>query len=140
MINRMIVKSVVFSLIMFFAIIPTFSQTITIEKSKLEEIIRTESQKYINEAVDKAVAIAVKDVEAKYIIIIGDLKKKIVELMGTIDKQDIHIQALNIDLQNEKILFYDYKKDHGIKRDLIIGTTFTSVGVLAGILLFTFIK
>ena len=99
-----------------------YSQTITIDKAKLEEAIKTEVQKQIDSAVNAAVAVAVKDVETKYILIVADKDKTIAGLQGDIKKMDVDIKELNIKLQNETIKYNNYIKTHGLKRDLIIGS------------------
>lgn len=120
-----------FVILGLFLCLNMYAQTITIDKSKLEQIIQTE----VSKAVDEAVAIAVKDVENKYTLIIADKDKKIVDLEGQINKKDIDIKSRDITIQNDAITFSNYKKDHGIKRDFLIGGLSLGAGfILNGII------
>ena len=100
---------------------PLFSQTITIDQSKLSQVIQQEVSKAIDKAVNEAVAVAVKDTELKYTDQLATKDKQIATLDGQIQKAAIAYNALSIDKQNLQIDFDNYKKNHGLTNDLKIG-------------------
>jgi hypothetical protein len=120
--------------------IPFFAETITIDKDKLATIIKTEVQKQVDIAVNAAVAIAVKEVETKYIKIVADKDKEIVLKNADIQKLNVDIKALKIDVENQKIIFNNYKLNHGLKRDFIIGSISLSAGIAIGVTLISLLK
>jgi hypothetical protein len=134
-----VVKSVLICFAMLFATIPLFSQTmITIDRDKLQQIINEEVQKGISQAVDAAVAIAVKAEEIKYIGIIADKDKIIADKQLEIDKLTIQNNLLTIQKQNIQLAFDDYKKTHGLGRDLIVGGLSFSTGFIGSLMVFLF--
>jgi len=128
MISRSIVKSIFLCLGNVVCYRPIFSETITIDKDELIIIIKTEAEKYVKAAVDEAVAIAIKDMEKKYIPIIAEKDKEIVELNGTIAKNKVSMDELKIQLANETIKFENYKNHNGLRQYLIVG----GVALLSG--------
>ncbi len=120
--------------------IPLYSQSVIVDKAKLDEIIRTEVGKIIDKAVNDAVAVAIKAEDEKYILIIANKDKEIVTLNGTIKKKDIHIQELDIQIKNAEITFNNYKANHGLKRDIIVGGVSSLAGIVIGVIVESAIK
>ena len=120
--------------------IPLYSQSVIVDKAKLDEIIRTEVAKIIDKAVNDAVAVAIKAEDEKYILMIADKDKEIVTLNGTIQKKDVHIKALDIQIANIQIKFDNYKLNHGLKRDLIVGGVSSLAGIVIGVIAESAIK
>jgi len=112
--------------------IPIFSQSMTIDKDKLADVIKTEIQKQINDAVDKAVAIAVKAEDEKYVQQLADKDVIIAQKDGQIQKDLVQHQQDIVNNENETIKLDNYKKAHGLKHDLIqIGISF-GAGIITG--------
>ena len=123
-------RKILFVILFMILTIPLFSQSITIDKSKLDLLIKTEIQK----AVTEAVAIAVKEEDTKYILIISDKDQLIASLNGTIAKRDIQIKELNIQMENAVIDLNNYKNLHSFTMELFIDSTcFIGGAILGGI-------
>jgi len=129
-----IFKKIVLSLSLLLPLFttPIFSQQITIEQSQLEQIIKEEIAIGISKAVDEAVAVAVKEIEIKYINIIAE--------------KDIELADLRFDLKTA-ITKYDYlssqynqviteltelKKIYGFPYNLLWGGIIFTGGVVLG--------
>jgi uncharacterized FlgJ-related protein len=133
-----VAKKVVLSFLLWsvLAISPVFSQMITTDSSRLEQIINEEVAKRIGLAVDSAVAEAIKAEELKYLPIIADKEKYIVELLGTIDKQKNQIALLEIQNKNLIADFNFYKSQHGWKRDIAFGGAGAGAGIVAAAVIY----
>jgi hypothetical protein len=133
-------KKFLLALCIFLFTLPIYAQTITIDKTALENAIKTEVTKEIQKAVDDAVAIAIKDTTDKYVLQLAARDVIIAQKDGQIQKDKIQKQQDNIDLKNSKIKFDNYKANHGLKRDFIIGGITGAAGLLLGVVAESAIK
>lgn len=119
--RQMTKRGFLLAVLLVLATAPIFSQSITIDKAKLEQIISEEVNKRISAAVDEAVAAAVKAEREKYIDQLAAKDQIIADLNLKIDQLTIQNNFITIQKDNIQIAFNDYKKTHGLGRDLIIG-------------------
>ena len=125
-------KKFLLALCIFLFTLPIYTQTITIDKTALENAIKTEVTKEIQKAVDDAVAIAIKDTTDKYVLQLAARDVVIAQKDGQIQKDKIQKQQDDIDLENSKIKLNNYKNTHGWKRDAIIGGLSGAAGLVLG--------
>jgi hypothetical protein len=125
-------KKFLLALCIFLFTLPIYTQTITIDKTALENAIKTEVTKEIQKAVDDAVAIAIKDTTDKYVLQLAAKDVVIAQKDGQIQKDKIQKQQDDIDLENSKIKLNNYKNTHGWKRDTIIGGLSGAAGLVLG--------
>ena len=125
-------KKFLLALCIFLFTLPIYTQTITIDKTALENAIKTEVTKEIQKAVDDAVAIAIKDTTDKYVLQLAAREVVIAQKDGQIQKDKIQKQQDDIDLENSKIKLNNYKNTHGWKRDAIIGGLSGAAGLVLG--------
>ena len=114
--------------------LPLYTQTITIDKAALDNAIKTEVAKVVQKAVDDAVTIAIKDTTDKYVLQLAAKDVIIAQKDGQIQKDKVQKQQDDIDIENGKIKFNNYKANHGWKRDLTIGGIAGAAGVILGVL------
>ena len=114
--------------------LPLYTQTITIDKAALENAIKTGVAKVVQKAVDDAVTIAIKDTTDKYVLQLAAKDVIIAQKDGQIQKDKVQKQQDDIDIENGKIKFNNYKANHGWKRDLTIGGIAGAAGLILGVL------
>ena len=106
--------------------------------NKIQLSVNEEVKKGISEAVDGAVSIAVKAEELKYLTILQGKDKLIADKQLEIDILTIQYNAVIIQKQNIQLAYDDYKKSHGLGRDVIIGGVSLSAGLFGGLMLFLY--
>lgn len=123
--NRIKKVIIILCIMLLYTGIPLFSQsnTITIDKTKLEQLIQSEVQKAIDKAVNDAVTIAVKDTEKKYTDIIAARDIVIAQNTGQIEKDKVDYTALYSE-------FSQYKKNNGVIQYLEVGLVSLAGGIL----------
>jgi len=127
-------KRIVYIMVpLLFTIASLFSETITIEETELQQIIEEEVSKKISTAIDEAVSIAIKEIEIKYISIVAEKDKEIIDKQLEIDTLTIQKSLLDAQKTNLLIEYNLYKSNHGFFRDFTIGGISLVVGVACGI-------
>jgi hypothetical protein len=127
-------KKILLTLCIILFALPFYAQTITIDKNKLEDIIKTEVTKEIQKAVDEAVTVAIKDTTDRYVLELAAKDVIIAQKDGQIQKDKVQKQQDDIDIENGKIKLNNYKANHGWKRDAIVGGVSFVGGIVLGAL------